>query len=1023
MSFESALTAFWELVWRAIWQAGVLAALVFCLTSLLQRWIEPKWRVLLWTIPLARLVLLLIPASGLSLFQLIHIEDSSVPQVAVTPTTMPGDTSPGITAGSHLQQLQNVANEYEPVVQTETASATSPPAQITGLNLSLITLITCLWCVGCCMMFCRWIGSRWLLSRLIARSEPLHDAALLELINTRQKQNRFWLPVRCVVTDAQLGPSSCGFWHPTILLPLKLWTELDRESLEAIVNHELEHVRRHDVVMLLLSRIALCLHWFNPLAYLIVTRLRREMELAVDAATVASLDEPARHRYGKLLIQLSQETQEPIAALSMASKRSVLRARISQLTNPPRESRSRSALALGILLLLFVTGLSDVTQTAAQTKPNSTRSTVSRKSAGSAADQSEKQYFITGIVSDVHTGKPVSNAEIQVLVASEPDINKRILKEKTNAAGEYRIAVPVGNVKLWLPALKPGYWLKPDDALQVLATTPENPILKHDIAAQTGPIWNVHWKGELTDQQVKLLRAHSKERPLQLRLSMQEVDDDAKRAAWLKGEPVSFQKSIASSMSYLDQAGRGKLTQVGTSGKQILMLVNDLAELIVEPGFDNTRVVSLKQIPDTDQTQMIDASGKTATVSQATVTLNNGVPLLTFKTKAPKPISMQKLVGRVVDENGKPLNGVRVGIVSGMKGGGSADTGESTQTAVDGRFSIEQPVYDNQNSNQLQFSVMLTKNGFAGTDSNSVTVTNDFAPIDFKTITLQPGHTLPIRVLDEQEQPLPGVVLEPGNSYALRRQITRTDSTGKAVLKNLPSGVVQLSVRWGAKNKWINLVISKSQSENREVTIHVGEFVPPSISRVEKPKPLAVSQQAPEWNLTQWSDGRPHKLSDYRGQVVVLDFWGLWCRGCVVSIPAQKKLAQKYGAQGVVFLGIHTAEGEMSQIKKLQQSEEWTTPTGIDRGTSILNSVTCERYGVQGYPTQIIIDRKGRIAFRSDVEPLGNREAYIRKLAEASGVKWPPAKNESEAEMTDVMNRIQYTLLSREIELVLKGKE
>lgn len=1023
MSFETDLHAFWELIWRATWQAGVLAGLVFCMTPLLQRWMPPKWRALLWTIPLVRLVLLLIPASGLSLFQFFHYETSNIPPPAVMSEVVSRDTHSSLPVSSDLPPLQHVTNEQATSVQTTTASMPVSPAPQTKAPLSLVTLLTCLWGLGCGVLFLRWIGSRWMLSRLIARSEPLQDPALLEFIETRQQQNRPRLSVRCFVTDAPLGPSSCGFWRPTILLPRQLWTELDRGSLQAILIHELEHIRRHDVLLLLLSRLAICVHWFNPLAYLIAARLRREMELAVDAATVASLNAEDRHRYGELLIQLSQYSLKPIAALSMASKRSVLRARINQLTRPIRESRPRSALALGVLLVLLVTGLSDATRTAAQPKPDNADPTVTRDPSDSSADKPAEKYFITGTVREVHTGKPVSDAEIQILVESEPDINKRILKEKTNAMGEYRIAVPVGNVKLWLPALKPGYWLKPDDSLEALVTTPENPVRKHDITAQTGPVWNVHWKGKLTDQQLKLLRSHNKEHPLQLRIAVQEVEDDAKRAAWLKGELVSFQKAIASSMGYLDQSSHGKLTQVGTSGKYILMLVNDLAELIVEPGFDNTRVISQKRIPDTDQTEMIDASGKKATVSKATVTLNNGVPLLTFQTAAAKTIGMQKLVGRVVDENGKPLKDVRVGIVSGMKGGGSADTGEFTRTAEDGRFSMELPVYENQVHKPDQHSVVLTKDGFAGRDSQTMDAKQDLAPIDFKTLTLQPGHTLPIRVLDEQEQPLPGAILEPGNDYALRRQITRTDFNGKAVLKNLPSGVVRLSVRWGTKIKWTNLVISNSQSENREATIHVGEFAPATTSRPEKPKPLAVDQQSPAWAIAQWSDGRSRKLSDYRGQVVVLDFWGLWCRGCVTSIPAQKKLAQKYGEQGVVFLGIHTADGELSQIKKLQQSEEWATPTGIDRGTSILDGVTCRKYGVQGYPTLIIVDRAGKIAFSSDIEPPGNREAYIKELAEASGVKWPPAENTSETEMIDIMNRIQYTMLSREIERVLKTNQ
>tara|TARA_R110002049_G_scaffold296773_1_gene485132 strand:- start:1816 stop:4887 length:3072 start_codon:yes stop_codon:yes gene_type:complete len=1023
MNFVSDFPPFWQLIWRATWQAGILACLVFCVLLLLQRWISPKWRALLWTVPLVRLVLLIVPASGLSLFQLFSIEPNRIPQVADSLMTVPTETMIRSSPGPQLSTSHNSVQTHTTDEQNVHHAAMIPPATESNVRISSSNLITGLWFLGFCILLIREIGSRWMLSRLIANSQPLHDSELVTLIAARQKQGFLKSPVRCIVTDAELGPSSCGFWRPTILLPRSLWEDFDQKSRRAIVYHELEHIRRHDALLLSLSRIAIAVHWFNPLVYLITGRLRREIELAVDAATVAAFDEQTRHHYGELLIQLSQYSQKPIAALPMAGKRSALRARISQLTNPIRESRPRSALAICVLLLFLVTGLSDAAQKKEQPEQNQKSPAVSTRQEQLSESKPTAQYFITGTVRDVHTGKPVSNAEIQVLVESEPDINKKILKVKTNAAGEYRLEVPVGNVRLWLPALKPGYWLKPADSLQALATTPENPILKHDIAAQTGPIWNVHWKGELTDQQVKLLRAHSREGSLQLRLSVQEVEDDAKRAAWLKGEPVSFQKSIASSLSYLDQAGRGKLTQVGTSGKYILMLVNDLAELIVEPGFDNTRVISLKRIPETDQTEMIDASGKTATVSKATVTLNHGVPLLTFQIKAPKPLGMQKMSGRVVDENGKPLKDVRVGIVSGMQGGGNADTGESTQTAIDGRFSIKLPVYDNQVFQNQQFSVMLTKDGFAGTDSEVVDVQKDFAPIDFKTLTLQPGHTLPIQVLDEREQPLPGAILEPGNDYALRRQITRTDSTGRAVLKNLPSGVVHTSIRWGTKIKEANLVVSKNQSENREVTIHVNEFVPSTTSRVEKPKPLAVGQQAPEWEIPQWSDGRLHKLSDYRGQVVVLDFWGLWCRGCVTSIPAQIKLAQKYGAQGVVFLGIHTAEGEMSQIKKLQQSEEWTTPTGIDRGTSILNSVTCERYGVQGYPTQIIIDRKGRIAFRSDIEPPGNRETYIRKLAEASGVKWPPAENATEVELTDIMNRVQYTLLSREIERVLQTKD
>ena len=50
-------------------------------------------------------------------------------------------------------------------------------------------------------------------------------------------------------------------------------------------------------------------------------------------------------------------------------------------------------------------------------------------------------------------------------------------------------------------------------------------------------------------------------------------------------------------------------------------------------------------------------------------------------------------------------------------------------------------------------------------------------------------------------------------------------------------------------------------------------------------------------------DGRPVSLADYKGKVVLVDFWATWCPPCVASIPALNTLAQKYHDQGFVIVG------------------------------------------------------------------------------------------------------------------------
>ncbi|WP_278466556.1 hypothetical protein [Gimesia maris] len=132
MNFVSDFPPFWQLIWRATWQAGILACLVFCVLLLLQRWISPKWRALLWTVPLVRLVLLIVPASGLSLFQLFPIEPNRIPQVADSLMTVPTETmirsSPGpqLSTSQPLNLSQLSTNTYDRRTECASCSYDSP---------------------------------------------------------------------------------------------------------------------------------------------------------------------------------------------------------------------------------------------------------------------------------------------------------------------------------------------------------------------------------------------------------------------------------------------------------------------------------------------------------------------------------------------------------------------------------------------------------------------------------------------------------------------------------------------------------------------------------------------------------------------------------------------------------------------------------------------------------------------------------------------------------------------------------
>jgi thiol-disulfide isomerase/thioredoxin len=627
----------------------------------------------------------------------------------------------------------------------------------------------------------------------------------------------------------------------------------------------------------------------------------------------------------------------------------------------------------------------------------------------------DKKCYVTGIVFDKETKQPIAGAQIHVLVDGETDPAKRLLSGTTQADGRYRIEVPMGTGRIWFPTLKPGYWLESKESQYGFATTPEKPVATHDIAARRGPTWPIQIAVE--GGPVDLAGVS---------LSVWEIKEDKLREKTLRGEPVSFYDPLNQAFSRLQSNGSGWLTQSGESGKLVVNLFDEQqrieslkAELLVDPNFDMAKIKSVSAVAGTDMTRLVDERGAQATVSKATVSTRGGLPLLTFKAPRGTPPAIQEITGRVVDKAGHPLAGVRIGASLGIAGGGSGDTAKSTQSGNNGRFKLRIPIP--KASNRLYASLILNKEGYAAQDSSRVFLATPPSPIDSGTMTLQPGFFLPVRVVDASHQPLPGATIEPTGAYALRRLIIRTDARGRGILRNLPSGILRVSVNYGEQWRSEQLIVSNVASDNAETTIRLKSEV--AIRPRDTPKlvPIAVGKNAPDWDVAEWSDGIDRRLSDYRGRVVVLDFWGTWCSGCVSGIPTMQALADKYEPRGVVFLAIHTPGESMEQIKKLKKLKGWDAPLGVDRGASVSEGKTAQLYGVRGFPTVVIIDRNGKIGFNSSVEPK-DQAAFLRRMkaiAKSANLSFPSEKNEDQAEAEKQANAIIGAMLSAEIDEAL----
>ncbi len=132
---------------------------------------------------------------------------------------------------------------------------------------------------------------------------------------------------------------------------------------------------------------------------------------------------------------------------------------------------------------------------------------------------------------------------------------------------------------------------------------------------------------------------------------------------------------------------------------------------------------------------------------------------------------------------------------------------------------------------------------------------------------------------------------------------------------------------------------------------------------------------APSWQLKDL-EGKSVKLADFKGKVVVLNFWATWCPPCRREIPDFVALQKQYADKGLVIIGVSLDEGGASVVKPFAKK------MGINYPVVMGDQKTIAAYGgVQVVPTTFIIDKTGKLAaqheggadratFEAEIKPL-----------------------------------------------------
>ena len=225
----------------------------------------------------------------------------------------------------------------QPAVFAYTAAAIGLPMHIAHAgSIDWRGGVTLLWLSGILVNLLLGLCAQW---RYRAR---LRGATPFDAERSRQRVLR--------ATGSDIGPAMVGAWRPCIVLPADFERRYDAAEQGLILAHEAMHVRRGDGYWCLLARVVAALFWFHPLAWWALSVLRRDQELACDAAVLR--EHGAQRRSYATAMLKTQSTAFALPVGCPWSPRHPITERIEMLKSPlPETSRRRAGLVILMALL------------------------------------------------------------------------------------------------------------------------------------------------------------------------------------------------------------------------------------------------------------------------------------------------------------------------------------------------------------------------------------------------------------------------------------------------------------------------------------------------------------------------------------------------------------------------------------------------------------------------------------------------------------------------------------------------
>ncbi len=299
------------------------------------------------------------------------------------------------------------------------------------------------------------------------------DLALQQQVKRFAEQLGISKQVSIGLSNIVSVPCMTGYLKPMILLPFTLQTYLSASEIEAIILHELAHIKRNDYLLNILQQVIAILLFFNPCAQLISKIINEERENSCDDLVVKAEAEPLT--YAKALLKLAQNSHsDQRLALAATGKKYHLLNRIERIMKTKKQQTgTRPALLAMLIFTLMMGGIALLNPQIAQGKISIKAIRPVIDSLVAAADTGKQQTSVKQHAKTKHVAKHIKAADDNIDEAKLNELNAKI-QQSSNAISQYYSSQAFNDIKAQIEELNKN--------MQVYYDNPEAKKLQEEIA-------------------------------------------------------------------------------------------------------------------------------------------------------------------------------------------------------------------------------------------------------------------------------------------------------------------------------------------------------------------------------------------------------------------------------------------------------------------------------------------------------------------------------------------------------------